>query len=101
MVKARVKIVIDNVAKKQLKEAYKYIRKDSPQNAEKVKAKILESFNKLGEKPAVHTPDKYRLNNDGSFRAYEIYKYRISYQVTETQINIIRVRHTKMNPKEY
>lgn len=40
MVKARVKIVIDNVAKKQLKEAYKYIRKDSPQNAEKVKAKI-------------------------------------------------------------
>ncbi|ANH82055.1 hypothetical protein A8C56_14710 [Niabella ginsenosidivorans] len=81
MVKPRLKIVIDNEAKQYLREAYNYIRKDSLQNAENVKAGILTSIKSLPKNPQRHAPDKYRLNNDGAYRAYELYKYRITYYI--------------------
>lgn len=79
-----------------------YIRKDSLQNAEKVRIKILASIKELAKKPGHHDPDKYRIKNvGGSYRAYEIYKYRITYHESATEIRIIRIRHTKMNPLLY
>ena len=47
MVKIKPKVVIDKLAKAQLKEAYTYIKLDSLKNAEKVKAKILASIMEL------------------------------------------------------
>jgi plasmid stabilization system protein ParE len=101
MVNKKPKVVIDDEAKKSLREACQYIKKDSVQNAEKVKAKILASIKELIKNPQRHSPDKYRLKNDGSYRAYEIYKYRITYHVSSGEIRVIRIRHTKMNPLEY
>jgi mRNA-degrading endonuclease RelE of RelBE toxin-antitoxin system len=51
--------------------------------------------------PEKHPSDKYHKNNKGSYRAYEIYHYRIAYKITKTEIIITRVRHTKMEPKKY
>lgn len=101
MVNKQRKLVIDNTAKKSLQEAYQYIKSDSLQNAEKVRAKIAASIKELIKNPERHAPDKYRMDNDGSYRAYEIYKYRITYQVSADAIHVIRIRHTKMNPLEY
>ncbi len=88
-------------AQDQLKKAYEHIVKDSYQNAENVKADILASTFKLATHPEIHPPDKYRKNNDGSFRAYELHRYRIAYRVTEQTIIIVRVRHTSQEPKSY
>lgn len=74
---------------------------DSYQQAEKVKLDILASTRKLATQPEIHPPDKYRKNNDGSFRAYELYHYRIAYRVTEKEVIIVRVRHTGMEPLNY
>jgi plasmid stabilization system protein ParE len=101
MVAKNRKAIIDNEAKRSLHEAYAYIKKDSLQNAEKVRSKILASIKELIKNPERYPPDKYRLNNDGSYRAYEIYKYRISYHVSPTEVRVIRIRHTKMIPLEY
>jgi addiction module RelE/StbE family toxin len=101
MVKVDQKIIFDNDAKQQLRKAIEYIRKDSVQNAEKVKNAIINSIKELSKNPEMHPLDKYRLNNDGNFRAYEIYKYRITYHLSAKQIRIIRIRHTKMNPLTY
>ena len=101
MVKIKPKVVIDNLAKAQLREAYTYIKLDSPKSAEKVKAKILASIMVLTDHPEKHPRDKYRLNNDGSYRAFEIYKYRVSYHVSQEQITVIMIRHTKMEPKPH
>lgn len=101
MVKEVRKIVIDNSAKNSLKEIYTYIRKDSLQNADMVKEKILSSIKELVTNPERYNLDKYRIDNDGTFRAFEIYKYRISYHLSPTQIRIIRIRHTKRNPVIY
>ena len=76
MVKKAPKVVIENEAKKQLRQAYNHIREDSLQNAENVKANILASIEELSQHPERHPPDKYKTDNDGIFRAYELYKYR-------------------------
>jgi plasmid stabilization system protein ParE len=85
----------------QLERAYRYILLDSYQNAEKVKADILASADKLAANPEMYPPDKYRKNNDGSFRAYELYHYRIAYRVTDKAIIITRIRHTSKEPRNY
>lgn len=85
----------------QLERIIKYIAADSFQNAEKVKADIFASTRKIAENPKMHPSDKYKKNNDGSFRAYEIHRYRIAYRITIEEIIITRIRHTSMIPKTY
>lgn len=94
-------VEIQHLAKKQLWEAYKYIRNDSYQNAEKVRKRILETIKALAKNPEHHPLDKYCIENDGNFRACEVYKYRISYYVSDKKIIVLRIRHTKMNPLNY
>jgi hypothetical protein len=60
MVKIKPKVVIDNLAKAQLREAY-----------------------------------------TGSYRAFKIYKYRVSYHVSKEQITVIMIRHTGIKPKSH
>jgi plasmid stabilization system protein ParE len=95
------KVVIANDAKAQLRQAYNYICNDSARNAEKVKDQILSSIKGLAINPEKHPPDQYKVDNDGSFRAYELFRYRISYHISDVQITVIRIRHTKMNPLHY
>ncbi len=88
-------------AQKQLEDAYQYILSDSLKIAEKVRNDILSSTRRLASNPEMYPPDKYRRNNDGTFRAYKVHHYRISYQILEKEIIIVRVRHTSMKPKQY
>ena len=76
-------VEIHDNAKQQLWEVYKYIRKDSLQHAEKVKQRIVDTIKALAKNPEHHPLDKYCIENDGNFRAYEVYKYRISYYVAD------------------
>jgi plasmid stabilization system protein ParE len=84
-----------------LADAVKYIEEDSLKNAEKFKREILKKIDELLLQPERYSPDKYKINNDGSYRAFEIFSYRISYRYISNQIRIIRLRHTKMNPDRY
>ena len=95
-----MKIIWDIQAKASLKAIFDYIKMDSLQNAEKVRDTIIDSVSSLDGK-LVHRPDKYKRNNDGTYRAYEIYSYRISYRITSTEIKILRLRHVKMRPKVF
>lgn len=97
----KLNVVWDLHARVNLREAYIYIKKDSIDNAEKVRKKILTATETLSLHPKKHPADKYKINNDGSYRAFIVYRYRISYKIQETEIRIIRVRHTSMEPLEY
>ncbi|MBK8607580.1 MAG: type II toxin-antitoxin system RelE/ParE family toxin [Chitinophagaceae bacterium] len=46
-------------------------------------------------------PDKFKENNDGSYRAFEKHHYRISYRFDNRVIRILRVRHTSREPILY
>ena len=95
------KIIWPLNSQKQLANVYKYILSDSYQNAEKVKKEILESVSKLAINPESHPRDKYRKDNDGNFRAFEIHSYRIAYKITDEEIIIVRIRHSAREPKLY
>jgi plasmid stabilization system protein ParE len=85
----------------QFVKAIEYIGEESLQNAEKVQSDILAAISSLAAHPEKFSPDKYKLNNDSSFKAFELHHYRISYRFYHKQIRIIRIRHTKRNPKPY
>ncbi|MCC6289834.1 MAG: type II toxin-antitoxin system RelE/ParE family toxin [Chitinophagaceae bacterium] len=88
-------------AKPALLNAYSYIYKDSPQNAIKVRDEIIDVTINLPRHPEFYPPDKFKKDNDGCWRAFELHKYRISYSVMKTEIRIVRVRHTSRSPKGY
>ena len=95
------RIVWDTEAILSLKNAHQYISRESPHQANLVREKLLEAVRKLSTFPEIHPPDKYKLKNDGNFRAFEKLSYRISYYVSEYEVFILRIRHVKQFPKEY
>lgn len=95
------KISWDKQALNFFKEAIQFIKKESPQNAEKVKREILEKIRELSNRPEIHAPDKYKTKNTGNYRAFELHRFRVSYLEKESEIIIARMRHTSQEPKEY
>ncbi|QXP80351.1 MULTISPECIES: type II toxin-antitoxin system RelE/ParE family toxin [Winogradskyella] len=96
-----VAVVWRKLALKQLKEAYVYVKKDSLKSAISLRKEIFDTTEKLSKNPKIYPLDKYRTNNDGSFRAFEVYSYRIAYQITISEVRILRVQHTKREPLNY
>jgi plasmid stabilization system protein ParE len=88
-------------ARMELRKAYEYILQDSPQNAAKVRDEIIDLTLDLPKHPEKHAPDKFKKNNDGTWRAFEIYHYRISYRIMTDEIRIVRMRHTSRSPLKY
>lgn len=70
MVAGKLKVVWSDDARQQLRAAYNYIKKDSLQNAKKVRSDITVMTGSLIKNPERFAPDKYKLNNDGSYRAF-------------------------------
>lgn len=67
----------------------------------RLKKKILFKIAELSDDKVVHRKDPYKKNNDGKYLFFEVLKYRIVYYLEETEVFIIRIRHTKMDPKQY
>ncbi len=98
----KAKIVWDKLASNQFENAIAYIRKDSLQNALKVRTDILLIIDSLPVFPERHPPDRYKVNNEkNQFRAFEKHRLRVSYFISEDMILIIRVRHTSQYPQLY
>lgn len=89
------------IAELQLRKIYNFIKEDSPANAAKVVTGLIELSESLAVYPGRFPADKYKINNDGTYRAVELYHYRLSYRVMEKEIVILRLRHTAMSPRIY
>ncbi len=100
MVSTRV-IKWDLQAREELKRIVVYIGKDSAQNAQKVKEEIIDIIRSLPQHPLRFPPDKFKDDNDGTYRAFVKHKYRIAYRVEDAAILILRVRSDKQEPLPY
>ena len=69
--------------------------------AKEFKTTILKSVKSLLENLDVFEQDRFKFDNDGRFRAFEKFKYRVAYKITENQIRILRIRHTSREPIDY
>lgn len=95
------KIVWDTKAYLQLEKEHKYIKKNSEIAANKVRRSIRDTAKSLALHPEIYNLDRFKNNNDGNYRAFEKYSYRVTYKVKETEIIILRVRHTSREPFNY
>jgi len=71
------------------------------QNAEMVRDDLIDATINLTKHPEKHPLDKFKTDNDGTWRAFELHHYRVSYRVMETEIRIVRMRHTSRSPLPY
>ena len=101
MVVQNYELVWSKRSQQNMLASYKYISEDSEVNAKKVLADIIKAAEKAMVSPQLYPIDKYKENNDGSYRAFEKHKYRISYRIKKNIILVLQIRHTKMKPKIY
>ncbi|MFA7446458.1 MAG: type II toxin-antitoxin system RelE/ParE family toxin [Flavobacteriaceae bacterium] len=90
-------------ALKQTEAIHKYILEESKSLdiADKVVGALFESTQILGVQSELYALDDLKLNNNGSYRAYVKYNYRISYRILKNNIRILRIRHTSRKPLKY
>ncbi len=98
------KIVIwSKPALKQVEQIHKRLFEESKslRVADDIIQKIFDSTDILENHPELYGLDRFKLNNDGTYHAFEIFSYRISYRVYKNTIRILRVRHTSREPLQY
>lgn len=101
MEKETFEIIWGKNAEKQLSGIFGYIVKDSFQQAEKVIDAIVTQVDAIAKNPEKFPPDKYKRHNDGSYRAFTKFRYRVSYRVSKKTILVLRIRHTSRKVKPY
>jgi plasmid stabilization system protein ParE len=69
--------------------------------AQKLEDLIILKTEKLADNSTIYPLDKYKKNNDGSYRAFEIDEHRISYRIKKSEIRIIRIKHTSRKVLNY
>ncbi|WP_134204916.1 type II toxin-antitoxin system RelE/ParE family toxin [Pedobacter suwonensis] len=63
-----------------------------------MEVKILSKIKSLPNHLNTFQIDRLKKNNDGSFFAFEIDRYRISFRKTDKEIRILRIRHSSRRP---
>jgi plasmid stabilization system protein ParE len=91
----------DRLAFRQFNKAILFIAEESVQNVENVRADIIEKIEDLLPNPDRYALDKYKLDNNGNYRTFELHRLRIAYFVGTDVIRVLRVRHTSRGPQGY
>ena len=94
-------IIWSKSALNQLEKIYFYLIEKSKNESisDKVLDTIYSSASILKSSWEIYELDEMKTQNDGNYRAYEKFNYRISYKITSKSIHILRVRHTSRNTK--
>ena len=95
------RLIWDEQALIEVERSLEWIGKTSLHQTELVEQAILSRIELIRVHPERFPPDKYKINNQGSYRAFETHSYRISYYHTENEVRILRCRHVKQRPKKY
>ncbi len=98
--KTDLKIVWSKTAKEELKSIFLFIKKDSVEQAKKVKARLLSEIRNLNVFPEKFEKDPLLIDLDGNFRSRAIWSYKIIYEVTSDKIIILKIFHTSLDSQK-
>ena len=102
MAQKKVKsIVWSPDAELQFYEILKFLCEEAPEATEIVGNSLLDIIESLSFEYNNHPPDRFKKNNDGTFKTAVVFSYRISYQIRENSVSILRIRHTSREPLNY
>ena len=96
-------VIWTETALNQLENIYFYLLESTKSItvSEKVVNTIESSVAILKTKWEIYELDEMKQYNNGNYRAFEIYSYRISYRINENEIYIVRIRHISRNSKRF
>ena len=100
MVKKKLPIKWDKEAVEDLRTIYRYIKKKSPDNAEKVKKELLKIARGLNSFPEKYPEEALLKEEKGNFRSITKWHYKIIYEITSNEIIIIMIFHTSQHPSK-
>ncbi len=96
----KYKVSWDTYAKASLKSIVEYIKEDSPSAAQKVKNELLKIAGSLKDKPNRFSEEPYLEDKEGNYRSVSKWYYKIIYKVTESEVHILDIFHTRKSPSE-
>ena len=86
--------------KENLKNIYFFIKEDSLIQAKKVKNRILEVVRNIPIYEEKFAKEPFLEEIEGNFRSRTIWSYKIIYEVTNSEIIILKIFHTSQNPNK-
>ncbi len=94
-------IIWSKTAQNQLEKIYFYLLKESKNDriSNKIIDIVYNSVSILSTNWEIYELDEMKISNNGDYRAFEIYSYRISYKITSGAIPVLRIRHSNRSPK--
>jgi plasmid stabilization system protein ParE len=92
-------VIWDEEAKVSLRKVYTHIKKrESLDQAIKVRNAILDMAKSLGFMPRKYARDPFMEGEQGDIRFKAIWSYKIVYEVTDKEVIILDVFHTSRDP---
>lgn len=102
MVQKKIKTIVwSKNAEKQYYEILNHLLEEAPQAIDKVGNALLDTIDDLALHFNHYPSDRFKRNNDGTYKAALVFSYRISYQIGGTTVNILRIRHTSKEPLDF
>jgi plasmid stabilization system protein ParE len=101
MAKGKIRIDWHKPASQSYLRILEHLYKESPTAASIVGNAILNEIDKLPKHPTSHPLDRFKKRNDGNYRAFIVFSYRISYYFDNDVIYILRLRHTSREPLKF
>lgn len=98
MVKKKLAVHWDEQAVEDLKAICQYIKKESPDGAERVKKELLRLAKSLGAFPEKYPVEPLLKDSKGNYRSVAKWHYKIIYELTENEVIILMIFHTRQNP---
>ena len=101
MKKKNPKIEWTLMAKEDLRVVLEFYKSKSQHGYNLVKDAILAAVMDASKSPEIFKADNLKKDNDGTVRVFTVYHTRVAYQITPDGIQILRLRHTSREPREY
>ena len=91
-------VIISQTARTSLRAIVAYIRQDSPQAAQNVRKELIALAESLSASPERFPPEPYLAHKPGEYRSAKKWHYKLIYRITEKQVRVLDIVHTRQHP---
>jgi len=98
VVKNKFAVRWDMQAAADLKAICQHIKKESPDGAERVKKELLRLAKSLATFPEKYPVEPLLKDGKGNYRSVAKWHYKMIYELTEHEVIILMIFHTRQNP---
>lgn len=100
MVRKKLPIRWDRMAKAHLDEIYEKIAEESENAARYVKKELIKLAHSLNDFPEKYSKEEYLAGEPENYRSVAKWSYKIIYEVTDEYLIIADIFHTSQHPKK-